>query len=161
MTDTDVAKALSDYAGVPISTTELRAVVAVSTEMIRGENQAMATRLKEKGMSNGAIAERMGLGSGKSAESTVRGWLKNSETIKANSLRATADQLKEHIKEKPFLDVGKGNELYMGITATKLNTALAMLQDEGYAVHSIKAPQLAGSDKMTTLKVLTKEGVPW
>jgi len=67
ITEAGIAKILSDYAGEPVSTTELRAAVAVSTEMIRGENQATATRLRDKGMSNGAIAEQMGLGSGKSA----------------------------------------------------------------------------------------------
>lgn len=161
ITEAGIAKALSDYAGEPVSTTELRAAVAVSTEMIRGENQATATRLRDKGMSNGAIALQMGLGSGKSAESTVRGWLKNSDTIKENSLRATANKLKEQLETKPFLDVGKGNHLYMGITSTKLNTALAMLQDEGYAVHPIKVPQLGGADKLTSVKVLTKGDVSW
>ena len=145
--------------GLGIKTPELRAGIAISTEQIRGENVAMATRLSKKGMSNAAIAERMGLA--RSAESTVRGWLKNAETIDEKSILATTNVLKEHVAKKPFLDVGKGTHLYMGITESKLLTAIAAARFEGYVLHTgIQVPQL-GTDKFTEFKILTKKGVTW
>lgn len=140
-------------------TPDLRGAIANSTEIIRAENVATATKLAAKGMSNGKIAEQMGLP--KSAESTVRGWLKNSQEIKDKSIQATADVLKEHLKTKPFLDVGAGTELHMGISDVKLRAAIGSLRDEGFQQHNgIKQPQL-GTDKLTDLKILTKEGVTW
>ena len=164
MKDTDIAKAIEDYANqgrtgkdrITFKTTDLRAAVSNSTEIVSAQNKAQAVALKAKKLSNREIAETMGLG--KSGESTVRGWLKQTEDIKANSIRATADRLKMELETKPYLDVGKGNELWMGISDVKLRTALASLRDEGYEVHSVYVPQL-GTDKMTTTKVLTKAGV--
>lgn len=153
-----VAKGSPEY--IKLSTASLRAGVASSTSEIRAANQSMAHTLKDKGLSNRAIAERMGLGQGASAESTVRGWLKHSDKVKEDSLHATVNKLKEEVDAKTYLDVGKGNHLYMGISATKLNTALASLQDEGYKVHPIQVAQL-GTDKMTRYKVLTKEDKVW
>lgn len=143
------------------NTADLRYVISRSTEVIRTEMQAQAVRLKNapgREMGASAIAKQLGVN-----ESTVRGWLKASQKIKEDSVQATADKLKEELKTKPFLDVGKGNELYMGITFTKLNTALAALKDEGYNVHTgIRIPQQGTSaGKLTTLRVLTSGKVTW
>lgn len=159
LTEREIAEGLgliNDYTKKP-STTQLRANVAIATEEIHAENKAHANYLKNTtGMSNIAIAKEMGTN-----ESTVRGWLKDTSELKANSLRATAEKLKEEVGNKQFLDVGKGNHLYMGVSNTKFNSALAVLEDEGYGVHTnIKLPQL-GTDKPTTYKVLTPPGVTW
>lgn len=165
MTHTQIANALTEYANrgvtdpkdmVTIKSPDLRAAISSSTEYIRNENVARATQLKEdKQMSNVAIAKLMGTG-----EATVRGWLKQSDEVKEGSLRATSDVLKQHLETKPYLDVGKGTELYMGISDTRLRNSLAQLRDEGYKVYSLQTPQL-GTDKLTRLRVLTKPGVTW
>lgn len=141
--------------GLP-SSTELRATIAASTEILFSENQSMAARLSAKKMSNSAIAERM-LGD-KSKESTIRGWLAAPEGVKEGSLRATAESLKSQLENKPFLDVGKGTEHYLGITDSKLKTSIALLRDEGYELHEVYLPQL-GTGKYTRYKILTKEGI--
>jgi hypothetical protein len=168
MTQRDMADVLEGYAnkGTPkgspgyqtISTADVRAGISSSTAEVKAANISMATNLSKKGLSNRAIAKRM-LGN-ESKESTVRGWLENSEKVVENSLHATAQKLREELNMKPFLDVGKGTWLYMGVTKTKLDTALAMLQDEGYKIHAVKVPQL-GTDKMTNLKILTKADKAW
>lgn len=163
LTDPQIAEGIQAFAKLTdphasFTTSDLRAATAISTEEIFAANSARAAELKKKGLSNGAIAETMGLP--RSAESTVRGWLKASQDVKEGSLRATAETLKQHNAEKPFLDVGKGQHLYMGISETKLRTALAMLKDEGYEVHNVKQPQL-GTDKMTNVRVLCKPGTTW
>lgn len=166
--DTQIAAALTDYVNsgnhrtfIKITTADLRAGTSSSTSEIRAYNRSMAAKLKAKNMSNAAIAERMGLGSGKSAESTVRGWLKNYDRDQVDSLQATANALKEYLDNgKPFLDVGKGTHLHMGIAETKLKQALALLRDEGYNTHPIKVRQL-GTDKDTNSLILTKGDVDW
>lgn len=167
LTEPQIAQALTEFANagvtekknmITVKTTDLRAGTAISTEQIFAANQARAHQLAEKGMSNGAIAEAMGLP--RSAESTVRGWLKTSQEIKENSLRATANKLKEEVETKEFLDVGKGTELYLGVADSKLRSALAMLKDEGYNVYPMDVDQL-GTDKATKMRVLTKEGVTY
>lgn len=131
-----ILKLLSDYAGVPVRSPDLRAARASSTEYILKENQITARLLKAKQMSNQEIAVQMGLS--KSGESTVRGWLNSSLEEVAGSLRATINTLKEHLTTKPFLDVGKGSELWMGISNNKLITALTVMRDEGYNVYPLK-----------------------
>lgn len=162
MTHAQIAKTLTEYANmnkkpgekdIKISSTDVRAGTSISGEYISAQNQAQAYRLKEKGLSNVAIAKQMGTN-----ESTVRGWLKVSQDIKETSNRGVANTLKEHLETKPFLDVGKGTELYMGISDTRLRSAIAMLRDEGYRLHYMKVRQL-GTDKETRLKILTKPGV--
>jgi hypothetical protein len=160
LSDTQIAEGIGIHLSktpgpAHFKTTDLRAAISSSTEHIAEENRIRATNLKKTNMSNTAIAKEMGTN-----ESTVRGWLKQYEGIKENSLRATTEHLKAEVERKPFLDVGKGINLYMGISDTKLRTSLAMLKDEGYEVHSVKLPQL-GTDKLTTYRVLAKPGTPW
>lgn len=157
--DKQIREMLSEFAGEIVSSTEIRATNAMATEIIRAENSARAAMLKAKGLSNGAIAEIMGLP--RSAESTVRGWLKPSEDVKEKSLQGIANHLKEQNKEKPFLDVGKGEHLHLGVTFTKFNTALAMLKDEGYHVYNIALPQQSIAGQNTPIKVLTHPKVTW
>lgn len=176
-TDAEIAKSIQDYANkahgpdqksyepgdkgyIKFNTSDLRAATSISTDVIRAENVKRAQYLRDKRqMSNGAIAELM-LGD-RSKESTVRGWLAPSRALKADSVKAVADMLKEEVAKKEFLDVGRGEHLWMGITNTKLLHAVATLKDEGYQVHNILTPQLGMKDKMTELKVLVKEGVTW
>lgn len=157
---TEIAKIIEDYGKrtdphAKFSTNDLRALAAVSTEEIHRQNVAQAVKLKNQHghqMSNIAIGNLMGTG-----ESTVRGWLKDSENRKVSELRATANSLKRELESKPFLDVGKGTNFGMGVTATKFNTALSMLKDEGYEVYSnIKGPQANG--KPTNHKILARPG---
>ena len=166
MTDTQIAHAITEYINenrgpndrfIKFTTSDLRAATAVSTEQIFAENRAMARRLKEdKDLSNVKIGEIMGGVN----ESTVRGWLAAGDKVKENSLRAVTEKLKQEVAEKGFLEVGKGTELYMGITDSKLRAALAMLQDEGYNLHHMDQSQL-GTDKQTKLRILTTEDKTW
>lgn len=157
--DKQIREILTEFSGEIVSSTEIRATNALATEVIRANNSARAAMLKAKGLSNGAIAEIMGLP--KSAESTVRGWLKPSEDVKEKSLHGIASHLKEQNKEKPYLDVGLGEHLHLGVTLTKFNTALAMLKDEGYHVHDISVPQQNLAGQNTHVKVLTHPNVTW
>lgn len=149
MTEAEIAT------GMGINTTQLRAAKSIARNEERQANINMATRLKDKGMSNVAIGERMGL-----PESSVRALLAPGIRDRADILKTTSNMLKDQVKEKKYIDIGTGVEHQLGISNTKLATAVAMLQEEGYKIHYLKVTQL-GTGKQTTLKVLSAPDVPY
>lgn len=141
--------------GMGINTTQLRAAKSIAKNEERQAEINMATRLKDKGMSNVAIAERMG-----KPESSVRALLAPGIKDKSDILMATSNMLKDQVAEKKYIDIGTGVENQLGISQTKLSTAVAMLQEEGYKIHYLKVKQL-GTGKQTTVKVLSAPDVPY
>ena len=164
MTEAEIAKGFSTDEH-PFTTTQLRALKTIALNQQKLEKIAMAQRLKDKGYSNVAIGQRMGIN-----ESSVRALLAPGEKEKVDILTSTSDMLKRQVEEKKYLDVGRGTELDLpisdggniGLAKGKFDTAVAILQEEGYKVHYLKVPQLGtGAGKDTTIKVLTKPGVPY
>lgn len=141
--------------GFGMTTTELRAQISIEKSEQLKADSAMALRLKEKGYSNVAIGDRMGIN-----ESSVRNLLNPALQERALVTENTANMLKEQIQNKQYLDVGAGVETHLGISRTKLNTAIAELEDQGYKLQYVQVEQL-GTGKKTSLKVLTKEDVPY
>jgi hypothetical protein len=141
--------------GMGISTTQLRASKSIARNEERQSNITQATRLKDKGLSNVAIGERMGI-----PESTVRSLLEPSAKDKADILLSTSNMLRDEVKDKKYLDIGSGVENQLGMSSTKLSTAVAVLQEEGYKIHYLKVRQL-GTGKETTLKVLSGPDVSY
>lgn len=141
--------------GMGISTTQLRAAKSIARNEERQANINMAQRYKDKGMSNVAIGERMGL-----RESSVRALLEPGAKDKADVLASTSNMLKEEVNKKKYIDIGTGVENQLAISQTKLATAVAVLQEEGYKIHYLKVKQL-GTGKNTTLKVLSAPDVPY
>ena len=151
LSDKDIAK------GLGLSTSELRAKRSVESDAERGYNIARATKLKDNGYSNVKIGEMMGGAS----ESTVRSWLKQSQTDRVNATKNAADILKKNVDEKGFIDVGIGVEREMNISKTKLDTAISMLKDQGYEAHTFKLEQATNPGQYTTIKVLAPPGTTW
>lgn len=157
MTESEIAR------GFGMTTTQLRSIktIAINEQTQAKVNQAQ--RLKEKGYSNVAIGERMGIN-----ESSVRSLLAPGKKDKLDILKATSDMLRDQVEKKKYLDIGRGVELSLpisdggniGITSTKFKTAIALLKEEGYKEHYVKIPQL-GTNQLTTIKVLTKPDVPY
>lgn len=142
-------------AGLGINTTQLRAAKSIARNEQRQNDINTATRYKDKGMSNVAIAEKMGI-----AESQVRALLAPGVKDKADILMSTSIMLRGQVADKKYIDIGTGVENQLGISQTKLSTAVAVLQEEGYKVHYLKVTQL-GTGKQTTLKVLTGPDVSY
>lgn len=143
--------------GIPIA--QLRAAKSIAKNQQRQADIAMAQRLKDKGMSNVAIGERMGKN-----ESTVRSLLAPGAKDKADVLQSTADMLKAEVDSKGFIDVGTGVEGHIdiagaasGVSSTRLATAVAMLREQGYEYHTVKYTQV-GTGLETTVKVLAPPG---
>lgn len=151
LTETQIAE------GFGISTTQLRAYKSIDKNKKKQEDISQAQRLKEKGLSNTAIGERMGIN-----ESSVRSLLAPGQKDKTDVLHATSNMLKEQVAAKGLIDIGKSVEMSprLGVSKDKLNTAVAMLQDEGYTVHYVKIKQL-GTGHQTVLKVLAAPDVTY
>jgi predicted transcriptional regulator len=149
LSETEIAKAFD------MNTSDLRNTNTIANEQKKQADILMAQRLKNKGYSNVAIGERMGIN-----ESSVRALLKPGEIDKANVTQATANMLKDVVEEKKYVDIGSGVERHLGVTSTKLGNAVARLQDEGYTVHYVKIEQL-GTGKYTTVKVLAAPDTPY
>lgn len=148
MSETEIAK------GMGITTTQLRARKSIESNRLRKEKQLTVQRLADKGWSNSAIARRMGIN-----ESSVRALRAPGVKDKVDALQTTANMLKKQVEEKKYIDVGKNVHLNVGVTSTHLNTAVAILKEQGYQVHSIHVPQVH-TGQFTTVKVLAKPGTP-
>ena len=147
--DADIAKALG-YKSVG----ELRQIKSNAKAEKRAGDRAQAIRWRDKGMSNTAIGERLGM-----PESSVRNLFKDAMTERANKTANIANTLKEQVAEKKYLDVGAGVERQLGISKEKLKNATKMLEDEGYVVQNIYLPQATNRNQKTTIKVLSKDDV--
>ena len=144
-------KEISEAVGMSIN--DFRARMALANEEKTAADRATVYRLREKGMSKAAIAERTGL-----SEGTVRNWLKDTETVRVSKTENIANELKKEVDEKTYIDVGLGTNAYLGCSKEMLRNSLQMLEDEGYHVYPIKIQQVSNG-KDETLKVLTKPDV--
>jgi hypothetical protein len=149
MSETEVAS------GLGITTTQLRAAKSIAKAEEKQAQIGMAQRLKDRGYSNVAIGARMNI-----PESSVRALLAPGQKDRADVLETTANMLKDQVNKKGYVDVGSGVEHHLGISQTKLSTAVARLKEEGYTVHYVKVEQL-GTGQQTTIKVLAKPDVPY
>jgi len=148
MSDAEIAR---NYG---MTTTEFRGLRANARARQKQTDILTAERLKDRGWSNVAIGERMGIN-----ESSVRALLAPGAKDRIDSLQTITGMLKKEVAAKEMVDVGKGVENHLGITKNRLDTALASLKEEGYPVHSIKIKQ-GNSGNFTTMKVLAPPGTP-
>lgn len=152
------AKGLSEVEiakGLGTTTTALRAARTIAKSEALASNVSEAIRLKEKGLSNTAIGQRMGVN-----ESSVRAFLNPSQTTKNNILITTSNFLKDKVDKGGYLDIGSGTESHLGISSTKLSTAVALLREKGYEVHNVQVLQV-GTGQKTTIKVLAPPGTKY
>ena len=149
MSDNEIAESLG------ISSTEFRQRIAIAKYQARAAQEAQVLSYHDQGMGPTAIGKKMGLN-----ESTVRNLLDPVLRERNAVLKNVADALEEEVKSKKFVDVGPGSEFELGVTRTKLNTALTMLKDQGYQVIPVQVDQL-GTDKKTTISVLCPAGTTY
>ena len=137
-----------------LNTSQLRIQKALAREITRTEEVAKVKALRAKGYSLNAIAKEMGF----SNDSSVRTLLNKESEARMNAARKTADFLKKQINEKGMIDVGTGVERELGVSSTKLNQALYILELEGYPTYGGGVPQVTNPGKQTNLKVVCPPG---
>ena len=98
---------------------ELRAAKSIARNEKKQADINLAQRLKDEGNSNVAIGKRMGI-----PESSVRALLEPGRQDKAAVLGATTKMLKDQVAQKKYVDVGGYTEHQLGISSTKLKTAI-------------------------------------
>lgn len=143
MSEPDIAKSF----GLKNST-ELRAKIHAESEAKYGAQVAMAARLREKGYSDVAISQRMGV-----SPNTVKNILLPETQQRHRINEATKEMLKKNADEKGMLDVGEGVNLQLGVSKTKLDVSIAELEAKGYVTTNIQVQQLGTTNK-TTVRVL-------
>jgi hypothetical protein len=158
--------------GKPIPSTftvaDLRAKKAIAVNIQKQDQVRQAQAWKDKGMGYSEIARRMSTDEKQYNESTIRSLLAAGRKDKLDQLKATADMLKRQVEEKGMIDIGvhverdipigENPETRIGISKDKFNTAVSMLKEEGYRVHTFWGPQ-QGTGEQTKYKVLVKPGV--
>lgn len=147
LSDSKIAESLG------ISGSELKSRYSMGAQAEKQAKRNRAARLYAKGYTKVKIAEIMG-----TTESNVRGWLKEKEECKEDLSKNTMQTLLRAVKDKDFIDVGKGVDLEMGVTKSRFDVALQMLKDKGYVVETVNIKQVTGDDRYTIMKVLAKPG---
>ena len=150
LSDQDIAD------GFGMSVRDLRKRQAIAKEQYKQANIARAERMKERNMSNVAIAKELGVN-----ESTVRTWLSDSYKRSATRYSNVANILKDSVEKKKYVDLGEGVERYLGVSEDALGTSVKMLTDNGYEVHTFQVPQISNPSQKTTFKVLCPPGTTW
>ena len=144
-------KEIADFFGMTIR--EYRAEKSRAKDLVREENKARINDYISRGWTISAIAKEMDI-----PESTVRVLSQEKVSRQHQATQATIDVLAKEVKEKTYIDVGRGTATRMGITDTRLDTAVQALKSEGYELHTVYVKQ-AGSKNYTTVKVLCAPGV--
>ena len=150
LTEKEIANAFG------MSTTQYRAQRKIAANERDKALLSEAIRLKDKGYSNVEIGKRIGKN-----ESYVRSILDPSRQQRIDATTNLTNILKDQLEEHPYLDVGKGVELQLNCSSTQLKTALAMLKEDGYSIHSFNIEQVSNPSQKTEMMVLTKGDVPY
>lgn len=138
-----------------VSIREYRKMITNANAVISEHDYLEATKLKGRGWSDKAIAEKLGR-----SESNVRQLLQRNADAKAKRINNTADLLRESLETKGgFIDIGAGSELWVsgGVGRSNFDAAVKKLQDEGYDVKTFSTKQLFGQGN-TTVKLLCPPG---
>lgn len=144
-----------------MSSTEFRQMKSISKDRIRAERIAQVMKLKEHGYSNVEIGKRLNPPKG---ESYVRSILTEQAKERTELTRKAADFMKNQLSTKKYLDVGEASERELSdilgykITSERKDTALKMLQEEGYDLIEIKLQQATNKRNFTTMKILAPKG---
>lgn len=137
-----------------LNTTQYRMEKKICREERRTMQVDQAKSLRDDGLTPTEIGRKMGLN-----ESSVRYLLNEDAESRMRTTKATYNLLKEQVDEKRMIDVGTGVNLDLNISNEQLNTALYMLEREGYHIYKGGIPQATNPGKQTNQKVLTKPDV--
>lgn len=147
-------KQIADTIG--LSTGELRMQLAIANKQRRAMDVAKVKSLQHQGKSVSEIARIMDKN-----ESSIRSLLDPDSEYKMNACKRTADFLKEQIKEKGQIDIGKGVEIELGISRNMLDEAAYMLQQEGYNLYGVPVQNVTNPDVRTTVMTLAPKDMTY
>jgi hypothetical protein len=149
LTYTEIGKTMGMKSG------ELRAKITNAKNETYKYELALALRLKDKGLKDRPISERMGKPIG-----TIRSMLDPIRQERALMKNKAIERLKASVEKDKYIDIGPGTDRRLGITKTELNSHIYLLEQQGYKRQYIKQLQ-AGTGKYTTITALTKADVSY
>lgn len=151
LTENEIMKTLG------MSSTEYRKRKSLAKNQKQNEMLSEIMKLEEKGYSQTAIAEKLGV-----TEGLIRYYKRDTTKTRVSKINEVSDKLKDTVDNKGYIDVGKGNAQWMGIKDNVLNTAVQKLVDQGYVVQKVQIDQLGTADgNKTTIKVLCPPGTTY
>lgn len=139
-----------------VSTSVLRARIAIAKAKRYSYDYASAKSMREDGKTYQEIADRLGY----PGESSIRSML-SSDPDKRSKSFTTADTLQELVDSKGFIDVGTGVEHELHISEGKLKEAIEILKQEGYEQYIVGLRQLTNPGRETPLKLLCPPGTTY
>lgn len=149
LTEKEIMKAFG------MNSSELRDAKSFSFNQVRAADAALATKLRDKGMSVSAIGRQMNRN-----ESSIRSLLDEQRKERTKITENVADVLRKNADSKNYIDVGIGTEYMLGVSETRMKSAIRALEKEGYTINYIQVQQL-GTGKPTSIKVLAKPGIDY
>ena len=139
------------------STTELRKAQQVATHYLKEKKFNEVKRLSADGKGPTEIEKLTGI-----PEGTVRSMLKSKYAVEGDLTKNAVDKLREVMQENKYIDVSKGIERWLGITPTRLQTAIGVLEEEGFVTKNVQVEQLGTKPgQKTLLKVLAPPGTSY
>lgn len=144
-------KEIAEY--FEMSIRELKAEKSLARMKVRENDRQQVLDYMADGKGPSEIARIMG-----KPESTIRSLANEEIASKHKQTQATIDILKTTVDAKSYVDIGQGVASSLGITDSRLETAVQALKDEGYEVHNIYVEQTWLPGQYTTVKVLAKPG---
>ncbi len=140
-----------------LSSTEFRVQEQAAKHERRELLADRARSLREDGKSLQEIADIMGYKN----DSSVRSLLNEDTAYNKSTAKLAAEKLKERMQDTDMIDVGASVEYELGISKTKMQEALNILEREGYNVYGIGVKQLPNDKQQTTVTVLTKPDIEY
>lgn len=117
--------------------------------------RAKIIQMNDQGMGASAIGHELGMN-----ESTVRSMLDPVKAERAQKTQNVANILSEKVSDTNYIDISPGTETLMGISRSRLQSAVQRLVDSGdYEVQIVHVQQMALPDKYTNMQVLVPAGV--
>lgn len=134
---------------------EMRRRASVEKMEERNLKVSEVMKLHKQGLSNTEIARKLGIN-----ESSVRSYLNPQLNDKNNILKQTAETIKKEVDKHGVTSVSAGVSRRLGVTDTKLKTALIILENQGYKIYNVPVKQI-GTGKKTTIQVVAPPEMSW
>ena len=136
-----------------LTTTQYRIEKSLATNERRMLDVARAKSLAADGKGATEIGREMGIN-----ESTVRSLLNAKSEARMMAAQKTADQLKEIIDTKGMIDVGANVNRELGVSSTRFEQALYLLERQGYPIYKGGIPQATNPGQQTNQRVICPPG---
>lgn len=134
---------------------QYRSELGASSALRRLDQVVQAESLRSDGLNTSQIAKKMGIN-----ESSVRSLFEEEREARMMQAMNVASFIEEQIKAKGPIDIGGEVNRELGVSTTKFDEAVRMLEDRGYVVKRGRVSQVGNGDLKTTTVVIGPADMP-